>query len=151
MKELTAFRKFLAEGKIIKEEVEFDLEAWSNGKDFDGPMLDADLMFFADKDEFKNTLLTTPEELGYKPEDIEFIKDRFVGQDKISTKEFIKRHDEFWEIYGDYGGDTDSIIDGFNANIKKGVLTPEEAGIAYLMYTGEIDPDAAADILDTFK
>ena len=134
----------------LKEKIEFSLDAWLKGKDYEGPMLDPELMFFhGSNPEFLDTA-EYRDEMEFDEDDVQYLKDKFVGQDKISAAKYEELYRDYQSKFREFYV-TDSWIGGLKAHMKKELLSPEEAGIALLILNGEGDKEASEEILNTFN
>jgi hypothetical protein len=127
MKELTAFRKFLAEG-IIKEEI----------------MIHA-------KDYWQDPTFLKSLEAEQESEIIDFIKNTYTGD--MSMSSFSDTLSDFLTVSGQAGGDVDLVISMLEWHVENKYMTSEEAGEAMLEFWDDdtMDADEIEDIKSQFK
>ena len=103
-------RKYLAENKLIKEEI----------------MVDTTVMV-----DPNNTLMSNASD-----EEIDYIKANITNVPKMSVEDFIDIYDEYLDRFYDEADPLDLQIKALQIHIDKGVLTREEAIEALAMLQG---------------
>ena len=104
-------RKYLAEGKLLKEEI----------------MVDTTVMV-----DPNNTLMSNASD-----EEIDYIKANITNVPKMSVEDFQERYDEYFNRFYGEGDPLDLQIKALQIHIDKGVLTREEAIEALAMLQGQ--------------
>ena len=130
-------KKYLAEGKLLKEEIMVDTAVMMGG------------------DEYLKPMFTAPEEYGIEQEEVEAIKN-IIATPKMPASKFLEVFGDYWvNIVQEPGGDAGQIEQGLEDHVKGGMLSPEEAAQIMIMYW---DPDGTdygdeekEDILKDFQ
>jgi len=104
-------RKYLAENKLLKEEIMVDTAV----------MVDPN-----------NTLMSNVSD-----EEIDYIKANITNVPKMSVEDFQERYDEYFDRFYGEGDPLDLQIKALQIHIDKGVLTREEASEALAMLQGQ--------------
>ena len=113
-------KKYLAEGRLLKEEIMVDTTIMMGG------------------DEYLNGMFSNPEEYGIEEDEIEFVKN-VISTPKMPASKFLDVFDDYWvNIIQEPGGDSQHIEQGLEDHVKGGMLSPEEAAQVMIMYW---DPD----------
>ena len=113
-------KKYLAEGKLLKEEIMVDTTVMMGG------------------DEYLKPMFAAPEEYGIEQEEVEAIKN-IIATPKMSASIFLEVFGDYWvNIVQEPGGDAGHIEQGLEDHVKGGMLSPEEAAQVMIMYW---DPD----------
>jgi hypothetical protein len=105
-------KKYLAEGKLHKS-VKIEENAG-------GIMLDGNTMMGGDWD------------AGLSAEERAFAEKNLIG--KRPAQEWLSNHGKFWEMIGEFGGDSDVIEDGLLDHVSDGLLNINEATSVWEMY-----------------
>ena len=114
------YKKYLAEGRLLKEEIMVDTTIMMGG------------------DEYLNGMFSNPEEYGIEEDEIEFVKN-VISTPKMPASKFLDVFDDYWvNIIQEPGGDSQHIEQGLEDHVKGGMLSPEEAAQVMIMYW---DPD----------
>jgi hypothetical protein len=121
-------KKYLAENKLIKEEI----------------MVDPIIMFGGK--EFIEGVITEPDDYGHFPEDAEWIKNNILTAPKMMSIQDYMDLDNAWvkqaQIETGGGGDLDHIVDALNTHVEQGLITPEQKDKAMqIVGLGEIEID----------
>jgi len=104
-------RKYLAEGKLLKEEI----------------MVDTTVMV-----DQNNTLMSNASD-----EEIDYVKANLTNVPKMSVEDFQEKYDEYFDRFYSEGDPLDLQIKALQIHIDKGVLTREEAIEALAMLQGQ--------------
>ena len=104
-------KKYLAESKLLKEEI----------------MIDTTVMV-----DPNNTLMSKASD-----EEIDYIKANITNVPKMSVEDFQERYDEYFDRFYSEGDPLDLQIKALQIHIDKGVLTREEAIEALAMLQGQ--------------
>jgi len=104
-------RKYLAEGKLLKEEI----------------MIDTTVMV-----DPNNTLMSNASD-----EEIDYVKANLTNVPKMSVEDFQEKYDEYFDRFYSEGDPLDLQIKALQIHIDKGVLTREEAIEALAMLQGQ--------------
>ena len=105
-------KKYLAENKLIKEEI----------------MVNPIIMFGGE--EFTKGVITEPDDYGYFPEDAEWIKNNILTAPKMMPLQDYMALEDEWVKQADLdvgtGADRESVLDAIDVHIEQGLITPEE-------------------------
>ena len=105
-------RKYLAEGKLLKEAI----------------MVNPIIMFGGK--EFTKGVITEPDDYGYLPEDAEWIKSNILTAPKMMPLQDYMALEDEWVKQADLdvgtGADREVVLDGIDTHVEKELLTPEE-------------------------
>ena len=105
-------RKYLAEGKLLKEEVMVN-----------------PIIMFGGKDYIKG-IIAEPDNYGHFPEDAEWIKSNILTAPKMMSIQDYMNLDGEWvkqaQIETGQGSDLDHIVDALNVHVEQGLITPEQ-------------------------
>ena len=106
-------RKYLAEGKLLKEEV----------------MVNPIIMFGGKK--YIEDVISSPDDFGFDENDAEWVKNNILSSPKMVSIQDYMDLDDKWikqaQIETGGGGDLDHIVDALKVHIKQGLITPEQA------------------------
>ena len=105
-------KKYLAEGRLLKEEI----------------MVDTTIMFGGN--DYIKDVLTSPDDFGFDVEDARWIKSNILTAPKtISIEDYMALEDR-WVEQADLdvgtGADRESVLDAINVHVKQELITPEE-------------------------
>ena len=105
-------RKYLAEGKLLKEEV----------------MVNPIIMFGGKK--YIEDVISSPDDFGFDGDDAEWVKNNILSSPKMVSIQDYMDLDDKWvkqaQIDTGGGGDLDHIVDALKVHIKQGLITPEQ-------------------------
>ena len=105
-------KKYLAEGKLLKEEVMVN-----------------PIIMFGGKDYIKG-IIAEPDNYGHFPEDAEWIKSNILTAPKMMSIQDYMNLDGEWvkqaQIETGQGSDLDHIVDALNVHVEQGLITPEQ-------------------------
>jgi acetylglutamate kinase len=105
-------RKYLAENKLLKEEIMVN-----------------PIIMFGGKDYIKN-VLASPDDYGHFPEDAEWIKSNILTAPKMMSIQDYMDLDDEWvkqaQIEVGSGADLDHIVDALKVHVEQGLITPEQ-------------------------
>jgi hypothetical protein len=105
-------RKYLAEGKLLKEEV----------------MVNPIIMFGGKK--YIEDVISSPDDFGFDENDAEWVKNNILSSPKMVSIQDYMDLDDKWikqaQIETDGGGNLDHIVDALKVHIKQGLITPEQ-------------------------
>ena len=105
-------RKYLAEGRLLKEEV----------------MVNPIIMFGGK--EYIEDIISSPDDFGFDENDAEWVKNNILSSPKMVSIQDYMDLDDRWvkqaQIETDGGGDLDHIVDALKVHIKQGLITPEQ-------------------------
>ena len=105
-------KKYLAENKLIKEEI----------------MVNPIIMFGGE--EFTKGVITEPDDYGHFPEDAEWIKNNILTAPKMMPLQDYMALEDEWVKQADLdvgtGADRESVLDGIDVHIEQKLITPEE-------------------------
>jgi hypothetical protein len=105
-------RKYLAEGKLLKEEV----------------MVNPIIMFGGKK--YIEDVISSPDDFGFDENDAEWVKNNILSSPKMVSIQDYMDLDDKWikqaQIETGGGGDLDHIVDALKVHIKQGLITPEQ-------------------------
>ena len=118
-------RKYLAEGKLLKEEI----------------MVDTTVMV-----DPNNTLMSNASD-----EEIDYIKANITSVPKMPVEDFIDIYDEYLDRFYDEADPLDLQIKALQIHIDKGALTREEAIEALAMLQGQDVEEFEDEFLDEGK
>ena len=104
-------KKYLAESKLLKEEI----------------MIDTTVMV-----DPNNTLMSNASD-----EEIDYVKANLTNVPKMSVEDFQEKYDEYFDRFYSEGDPLDLQIKALQIHIDKGVLTREEAIEALAMLQGQ--------------
>ena len=109
-------RKYLAEGRLLKEEIMVN-----------------PIIMFGGKDYIKN-VMASPDNFGFDAEDAEWIKSNILTAPKmVSIEDYMALEDE-WVKQANLdvgtGADRESVLDAIDVHVKQGLITPEEGKTA---------------------
>ena len=104
-------KKYLAEGKLLKEEI----------------MVDTNVMV-----DPNNTLMSN-----ISDEEIDYIKANITNVPKMPVEDFMRKYDEYLDRFYDEADPLDGQIKALQIHIDKGVLTREEAMEALAVLQGQ--------------
>lgn len=105
-------RKYLAENKLLNEEI----------------MVNPTIMFGGK--EYIEGVLASPDDYGFEDEDAGWIKNNILTAPKmVSIQDYMALEDE-WVKQANLdvgtGADRESVLDAINVHVKQGLITPEE-------------------------
>jgi hypothetical protein len=105
-------RKYLAEGKLLKEEV----------------MVNPIIMFGGKK--YIEDVISSPDDFGFDENDAEWVKNNILSSPKMVSIQDYMDLDDKWikqaQIETGGGGDLDHVVDGLKVHVKQGLITPEQ-------------------------
>ena len=109
-------KKYLAEGKLLKEEI----------------MVDTTIMFGGN--DYIKDVLTSPDDFGFDVEDARWIKSNILTAPKtMSIEDYMALEDE-WVKQANLdvgtGADRESVLDAIDVHVKQGLITSEEGETA---------------------
>ena len=109
-------RKYLAEGRLLKEEIMVN-----------------PIIMFGGKDYIKN-VMASPDNFGFDAEDAEWIKSNILTAPKmVSIEDYMALEDE-WVKQANLdvgtGADRESVLDAIDVHVKQGLITTEEGKTA---------------------
>jgi hypothetical protein len=106
-------RKYLAEGRLLKEDV----------------MVNPIIMFGGKK--YIEDVISSPDDFGFDKDDAEWVKNNILSSPKMVSIQDYMDLDDKWvkqaQIETGGGGDLDHIVDALKVHIKQGLITPEQA------------------------
>jgi hypothetical protein len=106
-------RKYLAEGRLLKEDV----------------MVNPIIMFGGKK--YIEDVISSPDDFGFDENDAEWVKNNILSSPKMVSIQDYMDLDDKWikqaQIETGGGGDLDHIVDALKVHIKQGLITPEQA------------------------
>jgi hypothetical protein len=106
-------RKYLAEGRLLKEDV----------------MVNPIIMFGGKK--YIEDVISSPDDFGFDENDAEWVKNNILSSPKMVSIQDYMDLDDKWvkqaQIETGGGGDLDHIVDALKVHIKHGLITPEQA------------------------
>ena len=109
-------RKYLAEGRLLKEEIMVN-----------------PIIMFGGKDYVKN-VIASPDDFGFEAEDAEWIKSNILTAPKMVSIEDYMALEDKWVEQADLdvgtGADRESVLDAIDVHVKQGLITPEEGKTA---------------------
>ena len=109
-------KKYLAEGKLLKEEI----------------MVDTTIMFGGN--DYIKDVLTSPDDFGFDAEDAEWIKSNILTAPKMVSIEDYMALEDKWVKQANLdvgtGADRESVLDAIDVHVKQGLITPEEGKTA---------------------
>ena len=120
-------RKYLAEGKLLKELREI--------------MVDTAIMV-----DPNNTLMSNASD-----EEIDYIKANITNVPKMPVEDFMRKYDEYFDIFYGEGDTISDQIKALQIHINKGVLTREEAVEALALLQGQDVEDYSNSIFSSRK
>jgi len=105
-------KKYLAEGRLLKEEV----------------MVNPIIMFGGKK--YIEDVISSPDDFGFDKDDAEWVKNNILSSPKMMSIQDYMDLDDKWvkqaQIETGGGGDLDHIVDALKVHIKQGLITPEQ-------------------------
>ena len=105
-------RKYLAEGKLLKEEI----------------MVDPIIMFGGN--DYIKDVLTSPDDFGFDKDDAEWVKNNILTAPKMVSIQDYMDLDDKWvkqaQIDTSGGGALDHVVDGLKIHVKQELITPEQ-------------------------
>ena len=121
-------KKYLAESKLLKEEVMVN-----------------PIIMFGGKDYIKG-IIAEPDDFGHFPEDAEWIKSNILTAPKMMSIQDYMVLDDKWvkqaQIEVGSGADLDHIVDALNTHVEKGLITPKQKDEAMeIIGLGEVEID----------
>lgn len=105
-------KKYLAENKLLNEEI----------------MVNPTIMFGGK--EYIESVLASPDDYGFEDEDANWIKNNILTSPKmVSIQDYMALEDEWVkqaQIETGTGADRESVLDAIEVHVKQGLITPEE-------------------------
>ena len=105
-------RKYLAEGKLLKEEV----------------MVNPIIMFGGKK--YIEDVISSPDDFGFDGDDAEWVKNNILSSPKMVSIQDYMDLDDKWvkqaQIDTSGGGALDHVVDGLKIHVKQELITPEQ-------------------------